>query len=277
MDELTKQLFDAVRSNNLKDVGQALKKGANINVKRGELEETPLHVAAAVGNEEMVEFLIAKGADVNMEDKNGNIPLHVAILTYCKRISKCIGKGNFYRMVAAEHRIIKLLMEKADVNARDNDGNTPLHRAAERSDIDIVKFLIKKVANVNAKNNGGDTPLRSAIKYGRKEIAKFLVENGADTIDPIDTILIVGITMLSIAYLAGAASFIFFGAADIMLGAAFVGLLVGALVGCIIVKTREKVIKEKIINDSGVFTAFKNVLIECLGFKSAGEQQQPGR
>jgi ankyrin repeat protein len=54
--------------------------GANVNARDNRFGETPLHFAtdcfeAAVGNLEMVRFLIAHGADVNAKDGNGVTPL----------------------------------------------------------------------------------------------------------------------------------------------------------------------------------------------------------
>jgi len=55
-----------------------------------------------------------------------------------------------------------LLDENANINAEDNDGNTPLHTAAEYANSQIVKFLIDKGANTEAKNKDGKTPLNFA-------------------------------------------------------------------------------------------------------------------
>ena len=46
-----------------------------------------------------------------------------------------------------------------DVNAKDEDENTPLHRAAYYGHKEIVVLLIAKGADVNVKNDVGYTPL----------------------------------------------------------------------------------------------------------------------
>ena len=63
-----------------------------------------------------------------------------------------------------------------DVNAKDEDGWTPLHSAATK---EITELLIAKGADVNAKADGGGTPLQQAAIYGRKEIADLLRKHGA--------------------------------------------------------------------------------------------------
>jgi ankyrin repeat protein len=66
------------------------------------------------------------------------------------------------------------LIGGANVNAKDNKGNTPLHLAMSLCASEkIPSFLLDNGANVNAKNNEGDTPLNShcdAIGYYDTEI-----------------------------------------------------------------------------------------------------------
>ena len=56
-------------------------KGADVNVKSadGSGGRTPLHFAAYYGHEEIVELLISKGADVNAKRSNGATPLDLAL------------------------------------------------------------------------------------------------------------------------------------------------------------------------------------------------------
>ena len=75
--------------------------------------------------------------------------------------------------------IKSLLKQGADVNAKDKDGWTLLHRASFWNRIDIAKFLIENGADVNAKDKNGETPLY-LVSWDLVDIAKFLIENGAD-------------------------------------------------------------------------------------------------
>jgi len=50
-----------------------------------------------------------------------------------------------------------LASQGADASARDNSGDTALHRAAFFGNVDTVKFLVSKGAEVNGKNNAGTT------------------------------------------------------------------------------------------------------------------------
>ena len=66
------------------------------------------------------------------------------------------------------------------MNAKDENGKTALHRAAQGGNVDIVKVLIVKGADVNAKDNDGETALHWAAQEGHFEVAKVLIEKGAD-------------------------------------------------------------------------------------------------
>jgi len=73
----------------------------------------------------------------------------------------------------------------ANVNAKDKNGATPLHRAAWFGHKEIVELLIAKGADVNAKDDSQSsnyvgTPLNCAAWKGHKEIAELLIDNGAD-------------------------------------------------------------------------------------------------
>ncbi len=61
--------------------------------------------------------------------------------------------------------VVKYLISNgADIKAKDNSGDTPLHAASRRGRgrLEIVKYLISKGADIHAKTNIGVTPLRLA-------------------------------------------------------------------------------------------------------------------
>ena len=79
---------------------------------------------------------------------------------------------------------VKLLLDAgADVNAMDNDGETPLHIASYKGYIEITKLLLDRGADVNARDlwkQFGRTPLHFAAWGGNSEIARLLLDKGAD-------------------------------------------------------------------------------------------------
>ena len=62
------------------------------------------------------------------------------------------------------------LAADADVNAKNEDGSTPLHSAVAEGHKETAELLIAEGADVNAKNEGGSTPLHYAAKWGHKKI-----------------------------------------------------------------------------------------------------------
>ena len=73
-----------------------------------------------------------------------------------------------------------LIANGAEVNAKSNDGDTILHDVAWAGETEMVSILIKHGADVNARDNSGDTPLHEAVRKGRTAAVKQLIMNGAD-------------------------------------------------------------------------------------------------
>ena len=70
----------------------------------------------------------------------------------------------------------RLLGLKANVNAKDQNDNTPLMFASEDGHLDIVNLLLlEEGVDINAKNKEGQTPLALAVLNGRKDVVKRLL------------------------------------------------------------------------------------------------------
>ena len=108
-----------------------------------------------------VRALISKGVDVNARDAFGdNAGLHWAA---------SLGQAEMARL---------LIDNGADLNIRNNEGDTPLHWAAKEGQKELVVILIIHGADVNALNRRGWTPLRWAEAQSQKEIARILQAAG---------------------------------------------------------------------------------------------------
>lgn len=61
-----------------------------------------------------------------------------------------------------------LLVDGADINAKNKDGETPLMWAEYKNHTEIIKLLIRKGADINAINNDGDTALIIAARWSSR-------------------------------------------------------------------------------------------------------------
>lgn len=130
---------------------------------------TALQLAAEKGQEGMVRYLLANGADINSRDQPGNTALHVAVR-----------KG--YRTIAT-----LLLDAGSDVNVRDYNGNAPIHESLTANDnFAMTTMLLDRGAEPNLKNGSGSTPLHMTVLL-RTDIAgaRLLLGRNAE-IDPRD-------------------------------------------------------------------------------------------
>ncbi|MCP4581678.1 MAG: hypothetical protein GY839_08645 [candidate division Zixibacteria bacterium] len=135
--------------------------GADVNAKtnRG---VAPLHWSVYRDNADIVSYLIKSGADLNAINDNGLSPLHEAV-------------------TRNKYEYINLLVKSGAKNdLKDNHyGFTPLHRAALKGNIDVVRDILPAVDNINTKCNDGHTAIYYAAKYGHEQVAELLKANGA--------------------------------------------------------------------------------------------------
>ena len=153
-------LSDADFNQRIKDLGYVSDevKKYEANNKSGNVR---LHYAVEIGSIELINHLLANGAEVKVQDKDGFTPLH-------------------YAAKWGHKDIVELLLAKgAEVNVQNKDGFTPLHYAAkweERGHKEIVEKLLAKGAEVNVQSKDGFTPLHYAEEWNHIEVATLLEE-----------------------------------------------------------------------------------------------------
>jgi ankyrin repeat protein len=152
-------LAEAAYKGQLKVAAYLLDHGADVNA------GPALNSAALAGNRTMVEFLLSRGADVNSKSRTGT--------TGATSLGIAVEKN--YPSV-----IDVLLANKADVNAPDNLGNTPLLTAARHGQVKIVQTLLAAGANPNFETDQGRTLLSFAAGSGSPETVKLLLDAKAD-------------------------------------------------------------------------------------------------
>ena len=110
---------------------------------------TPLHLAVLNKYLPLLDWLKDHGADPNSKGLYGDTPLHLAI------ISDPTSDGRVIR---------RLLLMGADVNVPNDYGDTPLHRAAYHGLTETVRLLLKNKADVSHRAQRGETPLLYAAR-----------------------------------------------------------------------------------------------------------------
>ena len=171
----------AIQKDNQELVEDLIAKGANVNATDNH-DISPLHIATLLGSTKVIALLLAKGANINAMDEDGNTPLHIAA-------------------EEGKESVIELLLTmRADVKMIDKRGLTPLHKAALAGNKLAIQALLARKADVNAKDKNGSTPLHKAAEKGNKEaIEALLAVKEANLYAKVDD----GSTPLHIAVLYG--------------------------------------------------------------------------
>ena len=156
----------AVEGGSLEAMKDLLDHGANVNGKSTN-GMTPLGYAAIHGKMDEAKFLIANGADVNLLGIIDSRGAEWSPLTSAASVEDL-------------DMLALLLNNGADLEAKNNEGDTALMITAKGTLSKSVKFLISKGANVNAKGPRGHTALIYAAYNGKRENLKLLLSSGAD-------------------------------------------------------------------------------------------------
>lgn len=169
--------------------------GADLNISDG--EATPLIIVSARGNADCAKKLLAAGADINLSIGDNN-PLCFWLDLDDNMSEFMINSGadvNFIKpdgesplMLAARHRslkIIKLILEKgANVNKVNAHGFGALSIACVNRDHEIIELLVRSGASVTHKDKDGFSPLILSVKFQDYKTVNFLLDNCDGQIDP---------------------------------------------------------------------------------------------
>ena len=149
-------LFLAIYSDNIGVVRALMDKDVDPNFFDGN-GMTPLLYALEYESHKVAKFLLTKGASLDITNKRGQAPLHIA----------------------SDKSVAELILAKGgNPNARDSTGLTPLHYAVDFDYRALARLLIKASSDINAKGGRDDlTPLH----YVRSaELAELIIKNGGD-------------------------------------------------------------------------------------------------
>ena len=141
--------------------------------------ETPLMIAAEMGNLQCMDILIKAGADVNSKAQGGHTALNVAVwrnnvkaVNRLTRAGADVNSENLYERTAlfhaarhGYHQCVKVLIEAgADVNLVDHSGETPLvatstgcsQSMCDADKVACIRLILRAGAHVNIRKNNND-------------------------------------------------------------------------------------------------------------------------
>ncbi|CAG8429416.1 unnamed protein product [Penicillium salamii] len=142
------------------DVQLLLSKGADVNA-QNELGQTALMVAASFGHEDITRTLLEYGAAINTTCQTGETALTVAAIRGYERL---------VRMLVASG---------ARVDEGKDAGKTALSQASAYGQDRIVQFLLDSGADVDAFGWHDETALGLAAVNGNMKVARLLLDHGA--------------------------------------------------------------------------------------------------
>ncbi|XP_051579430.1 kinase D-interacting substrate of 220 kDa-like isoform X2 [Myxocyprinus asiaticus] len=191
----TQSLFSYVEEENLSAIKAHLDKYREVDT-RSDNGQTPLMVASEQGSLEIVQELIKRGANVNLDD----IDCWTALISAAKEGHAGVVKELLENNANVEHRdmggwsalmwaaykgrveVTRLLLQKgANPNITGQQYSVyPIIWAAGRGHAEIVQLLIQHGAKVNCSDKYGTTPLIWAARKGYYDCVVHLLENGAN-------------------------------------------------------------------------------------------------
>jgi len=131
------------------------KEDLNVNEKMWDNGQTHLHITAKYGSLNIYKYLVAHGADENIQDDTGKTPVDLRREYLISAFTK--KNGSTHNGITT--RVSYLVeQEKLDVNERIVNGKTPLHLLAENRRLNDYKYLVSNGANPNIRDNNGNIP-----------------------------------------------------------------------------------------------------------------------
>ena len=175
-------LLIAVARNDLDLVTLLVDRNADVNNITSR-RQTPLHVAAENGNDKIIQKLFTMNADPNLKDAIGNTSLHLSVqLKQNPMLQGTVANatGNAPYRTCSIQTIQAHIEHGVEVNSANNRRQTPLWFACRDGQDEFVKILLHAGANTNITDTYGDSSLHSAITgCCSRETIQEIINHGA--------------------------------------------------------------------------------------------------
>lgn len=195
-------VFLHARHRPLELVKLLVERGADISKPvQGLSGSTRLHVAVAHNQEDVVRFLLANGADANVQDCGSLTPLHAASSSKNTTIIELLlghgadadlkddqGKTTLQRAAGVGNEaVVRLLLAHQGLESESEKllRETRFHSALYSGDEDTVLSMLEEGDDIYVEGVRTETPLHWAVQNGRPQVIPVLLQKGAD-IDALD-------------------------------------------------------------------------------------------
>jgi ankyrin repeat protein len=181
MNTIDRELLKSAEDNILPEVRRLLSVGADVNAKCNG-DWTPLHRVSYRGHVQIVKELVEHGADIEATTIIGWTPLHFACSQdHLAVVNELLGHGvitdaNNDSSDGTTTILGKRKSRGANIEAKDRDGETPLHIASAKGHLAVVKALLSSGANILAAKNDGHLPIHRAVRQGKSAVSKYLFQ-----------------------------------------------------------------------------------------------------
>ncbi|WP_339713907.1 ankyrin repeat domain-containing protein [uncultured Kriegella sp.] len=160
-------LLNAASNNKLEVIKFLSEKTQDINHTNKD-GNSALALAVQNNSGQVVNYLVSKGADTSILDKKGNNLAYYLLKT----------RGNPKDF---DDKVNTLSKAGFDFKKVQGDKSTVWHLAVAKNNLGLLKKVKEFGADINSKDNDGNTPLHyAAMKTENAQILKFLITNGAD-------------------------------------------------------------------------------------------------
>lgn len=135
---------------------------------------TPLHIAAIVGNTRLAELFLRFGADATHQNKEYSTALDIALEKGNLDMHRLLERYMSPYQVQAAHKVAQ---ELEQLNKTDEAGNTLLHKAAQTDDIRLASLSLQRQFNPCLYNSFKLTPLDIALEKGNSDMQILLASH----------------------------------------------------------------------------------------------------
>ncbi|XP_048575718.1 transient receptor potential cation channel subfamily A member 1 [Nematostella vectensis] len=164
-------ILRASLTGDVKIIDYLLNNGVEISPSPGSRAPSPLLCAVKRCHYQAVTHILQRGSPIELRDTSDRTALHIAVYS-------------------ADAKTVSILLEnggKGLLNTKERDGKSPLHYAAAKGDIRIIRQLLEAGSQVDQKDDEERIPLHYAAENGNLCVVNALLDKQSSTIDDRDS------------------------------------------------------------------------------------------